>query len=39
MSERCRKIVEDSVIIFNKALHDDKLLEKVEEVISLLSVA
>jgi len=35
MSERCRKIVEDSVILFNSVLHDEKLLRKTEEAINI----
>ena len=34
MADRCKKIVEDSVSLFNNVLHDDKLLRKTEEVIS-----
>jgi len=34
MIEKCRRILEDSVLLFNKLLYDDRLLKKIEEVIS-----
>ena len=34
MIEKCKKIIEDSVVLFNNVLHDEVLLEKTVEVIS-----
>jgi phosphoheptose isomerase len=36
MIERCKRIVEDSVILFNNVLHDEKLLSVTDEAISAI---
>ena len=36
MIKKCKKIIEDSVVLFNNALHDEELLGKTDEAISAI---